>query len=154
MLSGTDIGGSIRMPAYYCGIFGHKPSAGQLVSTRGCTFRTGTEKNTMVVAGPMTRYAADLKPIFEVLVGPKNANILKLNEKVDVKKLRYFYCLDSGDMKCSKICSDVKKSIEKVVKHFYDISGCDVELVKLKGAESSARLWRYWMTQVSFCSKF
>lgn len=101
----------------------------------------------MVVAGPMTRYAMDLKPIFEIIAGPKNANILKLNEKVDVKKLRYFYCLDSGDLKCSKICAEVKKSIEKVVKHFYDISGRDVEIVKLKGAESSAKLWRYWMTQ-------
>lgn len=134
------------MPAYYCGIFGHKPTTG-LVNTRGCTFRTGNEKNTMVVAGPMTRYAADLKPIFEVLVGPKNANILKLDEKVDVKKLRYFYCLDSGDLKCSAIGSDVKKAINRVVSHFYDISGNDVQLVKLKGAENSSKLWRYWMTQ-------
>jgi fatty acid amide hydrolase 2 len=137
------------MPAYYCGIFGHKPTSG-LVNTRGCTFRTGNEKNTMVVAGPMTRYAMDLKPIFEILVGSKNANNLKLNEKVDVKKLRYFYCLDSGDLKCSKICSEVRNSIDKVVKHFYDISGRDVEFVKLKGAESSAKLWRYWMTQAGY----
>lgn len=134
------------MPAYYCGIFGHKPTT-FLVNTRGCTFRTGNEEKTMVVAGPMTRYAADLKPLFEILVGPKNANILKLNEKVDVKKLRYFYCLDSGDLRCSAISSDVKKSIDKVVAHFYDISGNDVQYVKLKGAESSAKLWRYWMTQ-------
>lgn len=146
MLSGTDIGGSIRMPAYYCGIFGHKPTTG-LVNTRGCTFRTGNEKNSMVVAGPMTRYAVDLKPIFEVLVGSTNANVLKLNEKVDVKQLRYFYCLDSGDLKCSKICSEVRSSIGKVVSHFYDITGHDVQLVKLKGAEASSKLWRYWMTQ-------
>lgn len=134
------------MPAYYCGIFGHKPTTG-LVNTRGCTFRTGNEKNTMVVAGPMTRYASDLKPIFEVLVGPKNANILKLDEKVDVKKLRYFYCLDNGDLKCSGISSEVKTAIKKVVSHFYDISGSDVQLVKLKGAETSSKLWRYWMTE-------
>jgi fatty acid amide hydrolase 2 len=134
------------MPAYYCGIFGHKPTP-NVVNTRGCTMRTGLEKNTMVVAGPMTRYAMDLKPIFEILVGPKNANILKLSEKVDVKKLRYFYCMDSGEIKCSALCSDVKNTISKVVTHFYNISGCDVQQVKLKGVEYSSKLWRYWMTQ-------
>ncbi|KAG5676296.1 hypothetical protein PVAND_006143 [Polypedilum vanderplanki] len=143
---GTDIGGSIRMPAYYCGIFGHKPTSG-LVNTRGCTMRTGLEKNTMVVAGPMTRYAIDLKPIFEVLIGPKNAQMLKLNENVDVKKLKYFYCLDNGDMRCSALCSDVKNTINKVVTHFYNISGSDVQMVKLKGIEYTSKLWRYWMTQ-------
>lgn len=81
------------------------------------------------------------------MAGPKNAAFLKLNEKVDVKKLRYFYCLDNGDIKCSGLCSDVKKTINKVVKHFYNISGCDVQLVNLKGAEKSSKLWRYWMTQ-------
>lgn len=62
---GTDIGGSIRMPAFYCGIFGHKPSVG-IINTRGCTFRTGKEQSTMVVAGPMTRKACDLLPLMKV----------------------------------------------------------------------------------------
>lgn len=143
---GTDIGGSIRMPAYYCGIFGHKPTCG-MVNTRGCTLRTGTEKNTMVVAGPMTRYAMDLKPIFEILVGVKNANILKLNENVDVKKLRYFYCLDSGDMRCSGLCPNTRDTVNKVVSHFHNLTGTDVQQIKLKGVEYTSKLWRYWMTQ-------
>ena len=134
------------MPAYYCGIFGHKPTCG-MVNTRGCTLRTGAEKNSMVVAGPMTRYAMDLKPIFEVLVGPKNANILKLNENVDVKKLRYFYCLDSGDMRCSGLCPNTRDTINKVVSHFHNLTGTDVQQVKLKGVEYTSKLWRYWMTQ-------
>lgn len=37
---GTDIGGSCRMPAFYCGIFSHKPTTG-LISTKGMTFRKG-----------------------------------------------------------------------------------------------------------------
>lgn len=109
--------------------------------------RTGLEKKTMVVAGPMTRYAVDLKPIFEILVGPKMAGILKLSESVDVKKLKYYYCLDNGDMRCSPLCGDTKNTINKVVTHFYNISGSEVQLVKLKGVEYSSKLWRYWMTQ-------
>lgn len=53
------------MPAFYCGIFGHKPTVGA-INTRGCTFRTGKEQSTMVVAGPMTRSAKDLLPLFKV----------------------------------------------------------------------------------------
>lgn len=51
--------------AFYCGIFGHKPTVGA-INTRGCTFRTGKEASTMVVAGPMSRYAKDLLPLFKV----------------------------------------------------------------------------------------
>ena len=53
------------MPAFYCGVFGHKPTVG-VVNTRGCTLRTGKEPSTMVVAGPITRYAKDLKPLMKV----------------------------------------------------------------------------------------
>lgn len=53
------------MPTFYCGLFGHKGTV-KIVNTRGVTERTGTEKNTMVVAGPITRYASDLLPLFKV----------------------------------------------------------------------------------------
>lgn len=53
------------MPAFYCGIFGHKPTVGA-VNTKGCTFRSGRETSTMVVAGPMTRHAKDLLPLLKV----------------------------------------------------------------------------------------
>lgn len=61
---GTDIGGSIRMPAFFCGIFGHKPTTG-ICSMKGTGRRNGTEK-TMAVAGPMTRVAEDLIPMLKV----------------------------------------------------------------------------------------
>jgi fatty acid amide hydrolase 2 len=143
---GTDIGGSIRMPSYYCGIFAHKPSP-YLINTRGCIFRTGNEIDSMFCVGPMTRYTKDLKLIFEILVGPEKAKTLKLNQKVEVHKLRYFYCLDNDDLKCSRICGDLCKCMKKVTDHFENLTGQEVQLVKLKGFEKSTNLWRYWMTQ-------
>lgn len=95
----------------------------------------------------MTRYASDLRPILEVLAGPKNSAALKLKEKVDLKKLRFFYSLDNGDMKCSKICSDLKKSMDRVVRHFYETTGREVEFVEFEGAKYASKLWRFWMTQ-------
>ncbi|XP_058815862.1 fatty-acid amide hydrolase 2 [Topomyia yanbarensis] len=143
---GTDIGGSIRMPAFYCGIFGHKPTSG-IVNTRGCTLRTGREVSTMVVAGPMTRYASDLRPIMKTLVGPKATVALKLNEKTDLKKLRYFYCTSSGDIRCSSVHPQLQRAMGRVVDHFQNIAPDGVRKVTLKGTEKTSQMWRYWMTQ-------
>lgn len=143
---GTDIGGSIRMPAFYCGIYGHKPSS-NIVNTRGCSLRTGREATTMVVAGPMTRYASDLRPIMKILVGPKNAQTLQLDEKTDLKKLRYFYIPSSGDIKCSSVHPQLQRAMNRVVEHFCEIAPGGVEKVTLSGTEKTTNMWRYWMTQ-------
>jgi amidase len=68
---GTDIGGSVRIPANYCGIFGHKPSFG-IVSQRGYLDRVGggTIDSDINVFGPLARSAEDLDVLLGVLAGP------------------------------------------------------------------------------------
>ena len=58
---GSDIGGSIRVPAHYCGVWGHKPSYG-IVPQRGhVPPMPGTlTDSALSVCGPMARSAADL----------------------------------------------------------------------------------------------
>lgn len=109
---GTDIGGSIRMPAFYCGIFGHKPTV-NLIDTKGCTFRTGKEESTMVVVGPMTRHAIDLLEIFKILVGPKNRIMLKLDEPVNIKKLKYYYIRQNNELRCSPVSREMQTAMTK-----------------------------------------
>lgn len=143
---GTDIGGSIRMPAFYCGIFGHKPTVG-IVNTRGCTFRTGKEQSTMVVAGPMTRKACDLLPLMQILVGPETSRSLKLNERVDLSKLKYFYIRESGELRCSSVVSELQQAMSKVVDHFSEVSDVEPTVASLSNIEYTSKMWRYWMTQ-------
>jgi amidase len=68
---GTDIGGSVRIPAHCCGVFGLKPSFG-LVSQRGYLDHAagGTTDVDINVFGPLARSAADLDVLLDVLAGP------------------------------------------------------------------------------------
>jgi amidase len=67
---GSDLGGSIRIPAAFCGLFGHKPSWS--VMPRGGHFPWQNFPNPargLAVQGPLARAAADLELLFDVLCG-------------------------------------------------------------------------------------
>nr|CAD7458493.1 unnamed protein product [Timema tahoe] len=111
---GSDIGGSIRMPAFFNGIFGHKPSRG-IVSNFGQYPIPVGEQDTYLGIGPMCRFATDLAPTLRIISG-KNAELLKLDEKVDIKKLKYYYMEDDGGSHMvSPVQKDIKESLRRVV---------------------------------------
>eukprot|EP00009_Paramoeba_aestuarina_P010653 CAMPEP_0201540336 /NCGR_PEP_ID=MMETSP0161_2-20130828/70887_1 /ASSEMBLY_ACC=CAM_ASM_000251 /TAXON_ID=180227 /ORGANISM="Neoparamoeba aestuarina, Strain SoJaBio B1-5/56/2" /LENGTH=231 /DNA_ID=CAMNT_0047947797 /DNA_START=225 /DNA_END=917 /DNA_ORIENTATION=- len=56
---GADVGGSIRLPSFFNGIFGHKPTA-LLVSNTGQYPNAEGEAVRMLSTGPMARYSTDL----------------------------------------------------------------------------------------------
>jgi amidase len=68
---GTDIGGSVRNPAGFCGVFGHKPSFG-IVPQQGYLDRvdSGVLEPDINVFGPLARSARDLATLLDVLAGP------------------------------------------------------------------------------------
>jgi amidase len=69
---GSDLAGSLRVPAFHCGIFAHKPTYG-LVPLRGHTpppFPPLPLERDMSVIGPMARSAADLSLLLDVIAGP------------------------------------------------------------------------------------
>jgi amidase len=66
---GSDIGGSVRVPAHYSGIFGHKPSWG-LCSGRGQTLVPTAGATDIAVIGPLARSARDLSLALDAVAGP------------------------------------------------------------------------------------
>ncbi|MGH2843668.1 MAG: amidase, partial [Solirubrobacteraceae bacterium] len=69
---GADIGGSIRIPALFCGVFGHKPSSG-LVPTTGLWPPVAEAAEPLLTVGPITRRAEDLLPLLRILSGGSSA---------------------------------------------------------------------------------
>ena len=66
---GTDIGGSIRLPAFFNGVFGHKPS-GAVVPHTGHYPAPNERGSFLLGTGPLARCAEDLMPALRAIAGP------------------------------------------------------------------------------------
>ena len=71
--SGSDIGGSIRNPAHYCGVYGHKPTWG-IISGEGHALPGNVATPDLAVVGPLARSAEDLSLALDIVAGADTLN--------------------------------------------------------------------------------
>lgn len=83
---GADVGGSIRMPAFFNGVFGHKCSPG-LVPNEGQFPGPQGRVDAFLSTGPLCRRAADLEPLLRIMGGPSAAGLKQVAD-VDLARLR------------------------------------------------------------------
>ncbi len=67
--AGSDIGGSIRNPAHFCGVYGHKPTYG-IIPMQGHELVANQPEADLAVCGPLARSAQDLHLALDIMAGP------------------------------------------------------------------------------------
>jgi amidase len=66
---GSDSGGSLRVPAHFCGVAALKPTTGRVPNT-GAFRQPGGLSDTRTQIGPLSRYVEDLAQVFGIISGP------------------------------------------------------------------------------------
>ncbi len=131
---GSDGGGSIRIPACFCGIYGLKPSFGLIPRNLHGTITWVTLDHY----GPIVRYVKDAALMLDAIAGPDDSDrytIPKINQSyLDAltekpKKLKIGYSLDLGFVKA--IEPEVENSVLNAAQMFEQM-GWSVEKAKIK----------------------
>src|SRR5215470_5484093 len=139
---GSDGGGSIRVPAHFCGICGLKPTPGRIPATGHFPHSVGPFAQLGVV-GPMARTVADLKLLFEVMQGPDigdpSAAPVPINwpNASALKKIRIGYFEDDGR---TPVTPETRAAVQKAAASLRD-AGFEVEPFRPDGLEKARQLW-------------
>ncbi|KAF5270725.1 hypothetical protein FQA39_LY01463 [Lamprigera yunnana] len=139
---GSDIGGSIRMPAFFNGVFGHKPSKG-IVSQKGqYPIPISDIQKGMLGLGPICRRAEDLLPLFKIIVDKEAVKKLDLNKKVDLAKIKFYYQdTDIHNVMVSPINLEIKNLFKKINLHLRKAHKIETEKVTIDRLRNAVAMW-------------
>jgi Asp-tRNA(Asn)/Glu-tRNA(Gln) amidotransferase A subunit family amidase len=146
---GSDGGGSIRVPAHFCGICGLKPTPGRIPAT-GHFPGGGGAFGWIGVVGPMARTVADLRALFEVMAGPDAGDALSAPVPVrevqaqDLRGLRVGILVSEA---LGKATAETILAVERAASLLSE-RGLLVERKRLSGLDCAIELWWYFFGPV------
>lgn len=148
---GSDIGGSIRIPAALCGVFGFKPSFGVIpIDSRPNAFG-GESLNA--AKGPLTRTVEDAAIMLDVLAGSHPADPNSVPVDIDftgaldrsIDDLRVAY---SPNLDIFEVTEPVARTVEDALDAF-ETAGVPVETVSIDHGSTGDELFESFLTMFS-----
>jgi Asp-tRNA(Asn)/Glu-tRNA(Gln) amidotransferase A subunit family amidase len=146
---GSDGGGSIRVPAHFCGVCGLKPTPGRIPATGH--FPSGAGAFGWIgVVGPMARTITDVRPLFEVLAGPDAGDAhsapvpVRSYPERDLRTTRVGI-LESAAL--GKATPETRAAVDRAAKTLSD-NGLAVEPFELAGLDRALELWWFFFGAV------
>ena len=150
---GADVGGSIRMPAFFNGVFGHKPTGG-LVPNSGQYPTVTPDAARFLATGPLARKAEDLMPLLRILAGPDGIDPgcakmeIKDHALVKISELNVVSVEDNGSQPVSK---DLREAQQKVADYLAS-KGAKVKKAKPENMKYSFDIWSAMLTTANTAS--
>ncbi|MFQ5583460.1 MAG: amidase [Calditrichia bacterium] len=156
LAEGTDLGGSLRMPASFCGVVGLRPSPG-LVPTWPSEFLW----DNLNVSGPMARTVEDAALMLQAIAGPhplvpmvqpaKGRNFVKAVQSGISEKLRIAYCRDIAgigidpdvESVCRRAAFELAQAGAEVQEIEFDLSAFKKAFATIRGFWMAAHYYKY-----------
>ena len=139
---GSDGGGSIRVPAHFCGICGLKPTPGRIPATGH--FPPGAGAFSWIgVVGPMARTIADVRQLFNVMSGPDSGDALsapvppRIYSESDLRGL-HIGILESDAL--GHATPETRAAVNQAAKLLSE-RGFIIEPFRLSGLDRALQLW-------------
>ncbi|CAG9560051.1 unnamed protein product [Danaus chrysippus] len=132
----SDIAGSIRIPAAFCGLFGHKPTPGIIPISGHIPTLQDEQYSRFLTVGPITRYSEDLYLMMHVLAG-EGGKDLYLHRPVDIQHLKVFFMTEaSQSLAFSPVEDNIKLAVLAAVQHLKERGAtvCEEKFNELKDA--------------------
>lgn len=139
---GSDIGGSIRYPAFFNGVIGHKPSS-NIVPQTGHWPPAPGETAQYMVCGPLARRVKDCIELLKIFAGPDGIDPNTIDRpledpySVKLKDVKVYYFYDNG---LSHAHEDVRLAVRKAVDALEDL-GLNVEPWTPPGINRGLEIW-------------
>jgi amidase len=140
---GTDTGGSVRLPAHFCGIAGMRPTTGRVPRT-GHAVPFGGLMDSLTQVGPLARTVADLSLVLSIIAGPDGVDPyivpmpLKDPAQVSLRGLRVAFHTDN---ELATPTPETVATVERVAGALAG-AGCHIEEASIPGVEQSRDLLR------------